>query len=56
MTPMLLGIGIVAGLVVFGWRIYQRCPHCGWPVRRVTQGWKRCPHCGRQYSRGLRVR
>jgi uncharacterized protein (DUF983 family) len=51
------GAAIVAacGLIV-GWRIYQRCPHCGRLVRRVLRGWKRCQFCGRQYRRGLHLR
>src|SRR4029450_5577510 len=28
--------------LVFGWVTYQRCPHCGYLVRRVSQGWRRC--------------
>mgnify|MGYP001598529816 CR=1 FL=1 len=40
--------------VVFGWRNFQRCPHCGWIVRRAFRGWLRCPRCGRQYRKGLR--
>jgi hypothetical protein len=45
------GLGLVLGLVT-----YQRCPHCGYIVRRVSRGWRRCGSCGRQYRRGLRVR
>lgn len=52
-----VGVVLVAGLgVAYGWRTYQRCPHCGRVVRRVFQGWRRCHGCGRQYRRGLRVR
>ncbi|MBI4246906.1 MAG: hypothetical protein HY614_06925 [Candidatus Rokubacteria bacterium] len=55
--PLLLGIAIVVGLgLVYGWRTYQRCPHCGRIVRRTLRGWRRCTFCGRQYRRGLRVR
>jgi hypothetical protein len=55
--PVTIGIVLVMGLgVVYGWRAWQRCPHCGRLVQRVARGWKRCGHCGRQYRRGLRVR
>jgi ribosomal protein L37AE/L43A len=56
-SPLVVGIAVVAGVgLVYGWRNFQRCPHCGRLVRRVINGWKRCPACGRQYRRGLRVR
>ena len=52
-----VGVALVAGLgLAYGWRLYQRCPHCGRVVRRVFRGWLRCHACGRQYRRGLRVR
>jgi hypothetical protein len=52
-----VGVALVAGLgLAYGWRLYQRCPHCGRVVRRVWRGWLRCSACGRQYRRGLRVR
>jgi len=55
--PLALSVAVVAGLgLLYGWRAYQRCPHCGRLVRRVVQGWRRCAFCGRQYRRGLRVR
>jgi uncharacterized protein (DUF983 family) len=47
----ILGLGLV-----YGWRTYQFCPHCGRLVRRVYRGWLRCAHCGRQYRRGLKLR
>jgi hypothetical protein len=55
--PTIVGIAVATGIgLVYGWRTYQRCPHCGRLVRRVAHGWKRCGHCGRQYRRGLRLR
>jgi len=52
-----VGVALVTGLgLACGWRLYQRCPHCGRVVRRVSRGWLRCNGCGRQYRRGLRVR
>ncbi|HKB26543.1 MAG TPA: hypothetical protein VKG64_16015 [Methylomirabilota bacterium] len=56
--PLVIGVALAAGvgLLVVGWRVYQRCPHCGHLVRRVAQGWRRCGACGRQYRKGLRVR
>ena len=57
-NSLTLSVGaLVAGLgLAYGWRTYQRCPHCGRVVRRVFTGWKRCQSCGRQYRRGLRLR
>ncbi|MBI4636296.1 MAG: hypothetical protein HY727_08100 [Candidatus Rokubacteria bacterium] len=56
--PLMAGLAVlVAGFgLYYGFRTYQRCPHCGRIVRRVFQGWLRCKGCGRQYRRGLRVR
>ena len=58
-NPLTLSVGaaLIAGLgLAYGWRVYQRCPHCGRVVRRVVTGWKRCHGCGRQYRRGLKLR
>jgi len=53
----LAGATLVVVLAIWGgWRLYQRCPHCGRLVRRVTVGWRRCGHCGRQYRKGLKLR
>ncbi|HEY3067609.1 MAG TPA: hypothetical protein VGL09_17585 [Methylomirabilota bacterium] len=55
--PVAIGLAIVSGFgLIYGWRVYQRCPHCGRLVRRVIKGWKRCHGCGRQYRRGLKLR
>lgn len=55
--PIVVGIALTAAVgLVFGWRTFQRCPHCGALVRRVVRGWKRCHRCGRQYRKGLRLR
>ena len=55
--PFMVGAAIVVGLgLLYARRTYQRCPHCGRLVRRVSQGWLRCAFCGRQYRRGLRLR
>ena len=52
-----VGAAVLAGLgLAWGWRLYQRCPHCGRVTPRVYAGWKRCRHCGRQYRKGLRLR
>jgi NADH pyrophosphatase NudC (nudix superfamily) len=52
----LLGLLLAAGLWI-AWRRYlQLCPHCGWIVRRVQQGWLRCPRCHKQYARHARLR
>jgi len=58
LSPQLvIGAALAVGLGLFwGWRNYQRCPHCGRIVPRVSQGWFRCRACGRQYRKGLRVR
>lgn len=54
--PVLLaGVAVIVAIgLYYGWRNYQRCPHCGTLVRRVYRGWLRCHRCGRQYRRGLR--
>jgi hypothetical protein len=56
--PLVVGIAVAVGLglILYGWRVYQRCPHCGHIVRRASRGWHRCGSCGRQYRKGLRVR
>ncbi len=58
LPPLVLGVAVVVvGIgLVYGWRTFQLCPHCGRIVRRVYRGWLRCGHCGRQYRRGLRLR
>ncbi|HEV8585923.1 MAG TPA: hypothetical protein VGT02_13220 [Methylomirabilota bacterium] len=60
LSPQSLTVAALAVLVslglAYGWKHYQRCPHCGRLVRRVQQGWLRCTECGRQYRKGLRVR
>jgi uncharacterized protein (DUF983 family) len=56
-TVLAVAIVVTAGIgLAIGWVTYQRCPHCGHLVRRVSQGWRRCGACGRQYRRGLRIR
>ncbi|MBI3624964.1 MAG: hypothetical protein HY215_02255 [Candidatus Rokubacteria bacterium] len=55
--PLVLygGAAVILAIGIFyGWRNYQRCPHCRRVVPRVYRGWLRCRGCGRQYRRGLR--
>jgi tRNA(Ile2) C34 agmatinyltransferase TiaS len=57
-SPPLIAIAAVLAVVLgfYGVQKYQRCPHCGRVVPRVSRGWLRCASCGRQYRKGLRVR